>query len=98
MSKGMIDRLYALNAGLAIQPDQSVYTPGRWQGASVTLSCNAYLIQRQGQWILFDTGIEDAVAKVPGGLIISHNIRGIVIRTIRDQLADVGLAPLMSEP
>jgi len=93
MSKGTIDRLYALNAGFAIQPDRSVYTPGKWHGEPVTLSCNAYLIERAGEWILFDTGIEDAVANVSGGLVIAHNIRGIVVRTIRDQLSDIGLVP-----
>jgi glyoxylase-like metal-dependent hydrolase (beta-lactamase superfamily II) len=96
MSKGQpraADRLYALNAGLAVQPDRSVYTPGKWQGEPITLSCNAYLIKRGTEWILFDTGIEDAVAKVSGGLVIAHDIRGIVVRTMRDQLADVGLAP-----
>jgi N-acyl homoserine lactone hydrolase len=41
-----IDRLYVLNAGFAVQPDRSVYTPGKWQGEQITLSCNAYLIRR----------------------------------------------------
>src|SRR5690242_18692275 len=88
-----IDRLYALNAGFAVQPDRSVYTPGKWKGEPITLSCNAYLIHRSGEWIIFDTGIEDAVAKEAGGRVIAHNIRGIVIRTMRDQLADIGIAP-----
>ncbi len=88
-----IDRLYALNAGLAVQPDRSVYTPGKWKGEPVTLSCNAYLIHRSGAWMMFDTGIEDALANDAGGRVIAHNIRGIVIRTIADQLADIGIAP-----
>ena len=88
-----IDRLYVLNAGFAVQPDRSVYTPGKWQGEQITLSCNAYLIRRSREWILFDTGIEDAVAAEAGGRVIAHSIRGIVIRTIRDQLADIGIAP-----
>jgi glyoxylase-like metal-dependent hydrolase (beta-lactamase superfamily II) len=92
-AKQTIDRLYVLNAGFAVQPDRSVYTPGKWQGEQITLSCNAYLIYRSGEWILFDTGIEDAVANEAGGRVIAHNIRGIVIRTMRDQLADIGIAP-----
>jgi N-acyl homoserine lactone hydrolase len=88
-----IDRLYVLNAGVAVQPDRSVYTPGKWKGEQITLSCNAYLIHRSGEWIMFDTGIEDAVANEAGGRVIAHNIRGIVIRTMRDQLADIGIAP-----
>jgi len=87
-----IDRLYVLNAGGAVQPDRSVYTPGKWKGEQITLSCNAYLIHRSGEWIMFDTGIEDAIANEAGGRVIAHNIRGIVIRTMRDQLADIGIA------
>lgn len=29
---GTIDRLYLLNGGLAVTPDRSMYTPGRWEG------------------------------------------------------------------
>jgi glyoxylase-like metal-dependent hydrolase (beta-lactamase superfamily II) len=90
---GTIDRLYVLNGGIAVAPDRSVYSPGKWQGEQVTLSCNAYLIRRGGEWIMWDTGIEDAVAKEPGGRVIAHNIRGIVVRTIESQLEDIGLMP-----
>ena len=72
----IIDRLYVLNAGVAVQPDRSVYTPGKWKGEQITLSCNAYLIHRSGEWIIFDTGIDDAVANDAGGRVIAHNIRG----------------------
>lgn len=92
-NSGLIDRLYALNAGLAVAPDASVYTPGKWEGEQIALSCNAYLIRRGDGWILWDTGIDDAVADEPGGKVIAHNIRGIVARTIRHQLADVGITP-----
>ena len=90
---GKIDRLYALNAGLAIAPDRSVYTPGKWVGEQITLTCNAYLISRAGEWILWDTGIEESVEKESGGLVIAHNIRGIVTRSISNQLADIGITP-----
>lgn len=88
-----IDRLYALNAGIAVAPDRSVYTPGQWQGEPITLTCNAYLIRRASEWILWDTGIDDEIAQESGGRIIAHAIRGIVVRTIADQLADIGIAP-----
>ncbi len=90
---GTVDRLYALNGGFAVAPDRSVYSPGHWAGEQATLSCNAYLIRRAGAWMLWDTGIEDAVANDPGGRVIAHNIRGIVVRTVQCQLADIGLTP-----
>lgn len=91
---GTIDRLYALNGGFAVAPDRSVYSPGKAkQGEQIILSCNAYLMRRAGEWIMWDTGIEDEVAEVPGGRIIAHDIRGIVVRSISSQLADIGIAP-----
>ncbi|MGD1879071.1 MAG: N-acyl homoserine lactonase family protein [Kiloniellaceae bacterium] len=90
---GTIQRLYALNAGIAVVPDQSVYSPGYREGEAITLSCNAYLLRREDEWILWDTGIPDAVAKESGGRVIAHNIRGIVVRTIRAQLSDIGITP-----
>jgi N-acyl homoserine lactone hydrolase len=90
---GVIDRLYVLDAGIAIAPDRSVYTPGHWQGEPVTLSCNAYLIRRRDQWILWDTGIDEALSDEPDGRIIAHNIRGIVTSPISAQLAEIGLVP-----
>ena len=91
---GTIDRLYALNGGFAVAPDRSVYSPGKAKkGEQITLSCNAYLMRRANEWIIWDTGIEDEVAEVPGGKIIAHDIRGIVVRTISSQLTDIGIAP-----
>lgn len=88
-----VERLYAINGGLAVAPDRSVYTPGETGGRPVTLPCNAYLVRHRGEWVMWDTGIEDAVAAESGGRIIAHDLRGIVVRPVRDQLADVGLTP-----
>ena len=90
---GTIDRLYILNGGIVTGPDKSIYTPGKFQGQKVSLSCNAYLIQRKGDWILWDTGIDDSIFKEDGGKIIAHGLRGMVVRPIQSQLADLGLSP-----
>ncbi len=88
-----IDRLYVLNGGVAFQPDRSVYSPGIGQGEPIMLSCHAYLLRRHDEWILWDTGIDDALFDVVGGREIAHGIRGIVTRRIVDQLNDIGLTP-----
>ena len=90
---GVVDRLYVLNGGIAVAPDRSVYSPGHWHGEPVSLSCCAYLIHRQGEWIIWDTGIDDAVGRKSGGRVIAHDIRGIVVRTIASQLKDIGITP-----
>lgn len=92
-NSGAIDRLYLLNGGFSIAPDKSVFTPGKWKGEQITFCCHAYLMKRQDEWILWDTGIEDDIISEPGGKGIAHTIRGIVVRTIRSQLSDIGIAP-----
>lgn len=59
-----VERLYALDGGVAIAPDRSMYSPGVGAGEPVTLSCNAYLIRRYDGWTLWDTGIDDALAEM----------------------------------
>lgn len=88
---GFIERLYPLSGGLAIAPDRAVYTPGRWEGERAVLSCNAYLMRRAGAWVLWDTGIDDAVAGEPGGRVMPNGIRGFVARPLARQLGDVGI-------
>lgn len=93
MTHATVDRLYALNGGFAIAPDRDTYTPGEHSGRPFALPCNAYLIRRRDEWILWDTGINDVIAMEPGGRMIAHGLRGLVVRTIRDQLSDIDLLP-----
>ena len=88
-----VERLYVLHGGYAVQPDRSVYTPGRWEKEQIVLPCHAYLIRRAGDWILWDTGIDDSVFFQPGGQIIAHGLRGIVVRPLAQQLDEIGIGP-----
>ncbi|WP_368904814.1 N-acyl homoserine lactonase family protein [Taklimakanibacter lacteus] len=88
-----VERIYALDGGIAEVADASMYTPGIDVGKPVILPCNAYLIRRSGEWILWDTGSDDELAKVPGGKIIAHGIRGVVKRTLKSQLDEIGVDP-----
>ncbi len=88
-----VDRLYALDGGLAIIPDRSEYSPGVDVGVPVALSCNCYLIRRGIEWLLWDTGLQDDLFFQSGGKVIAHNIRGIVSRTLSGQLKKLGLEP-----
>ena len=92
-SLGTVDRLYVLDGGIATAPDRSMYSPGHRRGEPVTLSCHAYLLRRAGAWVLWDTGIDDDVAGEPGGRVIAHTIRGMVVTPVRQQLAEIGITP-----
>ena len=88
-----VERIYDLDGGIAEVADASIYSPGIDVGRPLSLSCNAYLIRHAGQWILWDTGIDDELVNVPGGEIIAHGIRGVVKRTLISQLAEIGVDP-----
>ena len=92
-SRATIERVYVLDGGDAVAPDRSEYSPGIDKGKPVALSCNAYLIRRAGEWILWDTGLDDGLMNEPGGKVVAHNIRGIVTRPIAGQLDEIGVKP-----
>jgi glyoxylase-like metal-dependent hydrolase (beta-lactamase superfamily II) len=90
---GFVDRIYPLDGGLAFAPNKAMYSPGHFEGETVALSCNAFLIQRGDEWLLWDTGISQDLFHELGGEVIAHGIRGIVARPLAHQLAELGLVP-----
>jgi N-acyl homoserine lactone hydrolase len=90
---GLVDRVYPLDGGLAFAPNKAMYSPGHFEGETVALSCNAFLIQRGKEWLLWDTGISENLFHELGGEVIAHGIRGVVSRPISHQLAELGLTP-----
>lgn len=88
-----VERIYNLDGGIAEVADVSIYAPGIDVGKPVSLTCNAYLIRRAGEWVLWDTGNEDELVKIPGGKIIAHGIRGVLKRTLKSQLDEIGIDP-----
>jgi N-acyl homoserine lactone hydrolase len=89
----LIDRIYPLDGGLAFAPNKAMYSPGHFEGETVALSCNAFLIHRGDKWLLWDTGISESLFHELGGEVIAHGIRGVVARPITHQLAEIGLKP-----
>jgi N-acyl homoserine lactone hydrolase len=92
-SPGFVDRIYPLDGGLAFAPNKAMYSPGYFEGETVALSCNAFLIERDGEWLMWDTGISETLFPELGGEVIAHGIRGIVARPLTHQLAVIGLTP-----
>jgi N-acyl homoserine lactone hydrolase len=63
-----IDRLYVIECGWAHAPDQSRWSPGINVGVPIDVSDNCYLIHHsQGGYLLWDTGITDAITERPNG-------------------------------
>jgi N-acyl homoserine lactone hydrolase len=91
--RGFVDRIYPLDGGLAFAPNKAMYSPGHFEGETVALSCNAFLIQRGDEWLLWDTGISQSLFNELGGKVIAHGIRGLVARPLTHQLEELKLTP-----
>jgi N-acyl homoserine lactone hydrolase len=66
--KAGIERLYILYCGDGVAGDISLWSPGVNVGKAMDFSVNCYLIKHTQGWLLWDTGITDAIAAMPGGL------------------------------
>jgi N-acyl homoserine lactone hydrolase len=62
-----IERLYILNCGEGVAGDISRWSPGVNVGKSMDFVDNCYLIKHAQGWMLWDTGVADALAAMPEG-------------------------------
>src|SRR5580765_4947496 len=89
-----VDKLYVLDCGQNIGKDQSRWSPGVNEGKPIEFSDNCYLIRHSKGLLLWDTGISDAVAAMPNGLVTAN---GAIIqsraKTLAAQLTELGVKP-----
>jgi glyoxylase-like metal-dependent hydrolase (beta-lactamase superfamily II) len=62
-----VDKLYILNCGEGVAGDISRWSPGVDVGKSADFVDNCYLIHHAQGWLLWDTGVTDAIAAMPDG-------------------------------
>lgn len=67
--KSGVERLYVLNCGEGVAGDISRWSPGVNEGKSMDFVDNCYLIKHAQGWFLWDTGVADAIAAMPNGLV-----------------------------
>lgn len=93
--KSGVERLYVLNCGEGTAGDISRWTPGLNEGKSMDFVDSCYLIKHAKGWFLWDTGIADAVAAMPNGLVPADP-KAVTWRrpkTLAAQLEQLGLKP-----
>ena len=91
---GGVERLYVLDCGQNIGKDQSRWSPGVNEGKVIEFSDNCYLIKHAKGLILWDTGIPDAVAAMPDGMVVANGaITYRRAKTLAAQLAEIGIKP-----
>src|SRR5437660_1823578 len=62
-----VERLYILNCGEGVAGDISRWSPGVNVGKSMDFVDNCYLIKHAQGYLLWDTGLTDAIAAMPEG-------------------------------
>ena len=62
-----LERLYILNCGEGVAGDISRWSPGVNVGQSMPFVDNCYLLKHAQGWLLWDTGVPDAIAAMPDG-------------------------------
>src|SRR4051812_49909577 len=90
-----VEKLYILNCGEGVSGDISRWSPGVNVGQPMEFVDNCYLIHHSQGWLLWDTGIIDAVASMPDGLAppdprATHWRRP---KTLAAQLKGIGIKP-----
>jgi N-acyl homoserine lactone hydrolase len=88
-----VQKLYILNCGEGVAGDISLWSPGVNVGKPMDFVDNCYLIRHAQGWLLWDTGVSDAIAAVPQGQApadprMTHWRRP---KTLLSQLAELGI-------
>jgi len=90
-AQGTVDRLYVFDCGQIIIPDMAVVSPDYPHGPYFMVD-SCYLVKHAQDYLLFDTGIGDAVAAMPDGKKGNISLF-FVTKTLATQLAQIKVAP-----
>ena len=89
-----VQRLYVFNCGDSTVSDMSRWTPGVNVGQPGAFSANCYLIRHARGLMLWDSGISETVAAMPGGFQSNPvSPRYTLRKTLTAQLAEIGVKP-----
>lgn len=94
-TKSGVDKLYILNCGEGVAGDISRWSPGVDVGKSMPMVDNCYLIHHAQGWLLWDTGVSDAIAALPNGQAPSDSraIHWYRPKTLGSELSVIGVRP-----
>jgi N-acyl homoserine lactone hydrolase len=90
-----VDRLYVLNCGEGVAGDISRWSPGVNVGTPMDFVDNCYLIKHSQGWLLWDTGLADAIASMPEGQRPAdpRATHWRLPKTLASQLEQLGVKP-----
>ena len=89
-----VQRMVVLYCGESETKDVSVWSPGVDVGKPREFSDSCYLIRHGKGWMLWESGISDAVADKPDGVVAGGGILTLRVRkTLQSQLRELAIAP-----
>lgn len=93
--QGVIERLYVIDCGEGVAGDISRWSPGVDVGKSMPFADNCYLIHHAKGWMIWETGLADAIAAMPDGQAPAdpRAIHWYRKKTLAASLAEVGVKP-----
>jgi len=94
VSTAGVQQLYVLDCGQNVGKDQSRWSPGVNEGKAIEFSDNCYLVRHDKGLLLWDTGVPDAVAAMPDGMVVANGaITYRRVKTLAAQLEQLGVKP-----
>src|SRR5256712_6336189 len=92
VSTAGVQQLYVLDCGQNVGKDQSRWSPGVNEGKAIEFSDNCYLIRHDKGLLLWDTGVPDAVAAMPDGMVVANGAFTYRrVKTLGAQLEQLGV-------
>jgi glyoxylase-like metal-dependent hydrolase (beta-lactamase superfamily II) len=90
-----VERMYVLYCGESTTKDVSAnWSPGVNVGVARDFSDNCYLIKHAKGWLLWDSGISDAISGTPEGMTAANGLLTLYVKkTLSSQLTELGLKP-----
>jgi len=90
-----VERMYVLYCGESTTKDVSAnWSPGVNVGVARDFSDNCYLIKHTKGWLLWDSGMSDAIADMPEGMTAASGLLTLYVKkTLASQLTELGLKP-----
>src|SRR5882672_7745424 len=89
-----VQRMVVLYCGESDTKDVSMWSPGVDVGKPREFSDSCYLIRHAKGLLLWESGVSDAIAALPDGMVVGNGMLTLHVRkTLRSQLQDLGIAP-----
>jgi glyoxylase-like metal-dependent hydrolase (beta-lactamase superfamily II) len=89
-SKTGVERLYVLYCGDIALTDMGRFSPGYSGPGALSVTC--YLVKHGQDWLLWDTGLGDAIVSMPDGQKSNAGV-WYVKKTLASQLDEIGVKP-----